>query len=540
MGHLLLGYLRMYAGEDANGRRALNPIQVDTRDGSTTSFPELLVEAVRAAAGWRALGLSCGDYLGVYSWNRLELFPAILGAIFEGITVVLIVPFATRDELRHYLSLVKLKALLLEGNLLARVETNAKLIVIGPTSPLPEGSFSLDEMLRGGQAMGLDPATYRATAIPDTKEHVAVVAFSSGTSGQPKGVLIHNKALSLRSQDAWEVWRTFPDDVVLLTHPLSWTTGLVCVFACVCGGSTAVLHNYADERRVLDVMQRHKVTTWMTAPPRLVLLAQLVSDLKAKGCPPALDHLRFIRTVGSVLVPSVQVLAEEALGVPVLQLYGTTEACVIAAYKVPVPPNLGCRRSPARVKLGSTGLISPCSQLRIVDVASGQDLTEPGQRGEVRVKSEYLMKGYVDRDDGFDEQGFYCTGDVAYVDEEGYMFVVDRIKELLTFDEFDVAPAEIESVLASHRAVREACVVGRKHPRLDELPTAFVVLREGHSATEKELQDLVAGTLADHKRLRGGVFFVADIPKSTYGKMLRSKLRERLVDLPPVRDEDLV
>lgn len=521
--------------------------QIDSRDGSGTTFSELLEQSVRAAAGWRALGLRRGHQLGVYSWNRRELLPAILGALFEGVSVVLILPFAKSGELRHYLSLADVKVLLSEAALIGEaVEVTGSSVAhvsigtVDVTTLGPDVDVrTLDDVLHQGDQEGLDSATYAAAVITDCEDHVPVVTYSSGTSGLPKCVHMADRGLSACAQDLGNFWGGRAGETVLLTHPLSWVTGLLTCTGALTHRATVVLHNYVDERVLLNTIVRYKVTSWLTVPPRLILLAQLVDGLRSRGEAPDTSSLRYVRTTGASLVGRNQKYIVDVLGVPVVQMYGCTEVSLIASYPSPVPGQ------PFNPTPGAVGPIVEGARIRLVDVDSGRDvLGEPGRRGEVRALTPFMMKGYWGSGDvqaaAYDEQGFYRTGDVAYLDENGDMHIVDRIKELITYDEFDVAPGEVEAVLTAHPAVREACVVGRKHDRLDELPTAFVVLKEAAAVTERQLQDLVAGSLADHKRLRGGVFFVNEIPKSTYGKVLRSRLKDRLRDLPPVEDEFLV
>ncbi|KAM3955051.1 luciferin 4-monooxygenase-like [Aphomia sociella] len=138
-----------------------------------------------------------------------------------------------------------------------------------------------------------------------------------------------------------------------------------------------------------------------------------------------------------------------------------------------------------------------------------------------------VMKGYVGKDtnDEFDEEGFFRTGDIGFYDEDGYLYVVDRLKELIKYKSIQVAPAEIEAMLLQHEAVRDAGVVGVPHSEAGEVPLAFVVFQPGKTVTEKELQDFIEQRLSNPKRLRGGVRFLAEIPRNPSGKILRRNLR---------------
>jgi len=179
---------------------------------------------------------------------------------------------------------------------------------------------------------------------------------------------------------------------------------------------------------------------------------------------------------------------------------------------------------------GSSGQLVPNQEVRLVDPATGQDAA-PGERGELWARGPHVMKGYRNNPqatrDTIDSEGWLHTGDVAVVDEDENFYIVDRIKELIKYKGFQVAPAELEAILLSHPSILDAAVIGvEDKEQATELPLAFVVTQPGHSSmSEKEVQDYVASKVAPHKKLRGGVRFIDVIPKSAAGKILRKDLR---------------
>jgi len=189
-------------------------------------------------------------------------------------------------------------------------------------------------------------------------------------------------------------------------------------------------------------------------------------------------------------------------------------------------------------KNGSVGVIVPNVECKIIDPETGEELP-PGRLGELCCRGPNVMKGYLNNlaatKATIDEEGFLHTGDLVRCDEDGFFYIVDRLKELIKYKGFQVAPAELEALLLSHPQVVEACVVGKLDQMAGELPAAFVVLRppvagssDKQTLTENELHKWVDERVAPHKRLRGGVFFVKEIPKSASGKLLRRLLRSKL------------
>ncbi|KOB74983.1 Luciferin 4-monooxygenase [Operophtera brumata] len=183
-------------------------------------------------------------------------------------------------------------------------------------------------------------------------------------------------------------------------------------------------------------------------------------------------------------------------------------------------------------KFNEENYLKCIEKYKIVDVET-RTVLGPNQPGEVCVKGPVLFQGYCGKDLGedLDSEGFYCSGDVAYYDEDGYFFIVDRIKELIKYKAGQVAPSELEAILRQHHGVKDAAVIGTPDPLAGELPTAFVVKMAGVSVTEKELIDFVGSKVSSWKKLRGGVRFVEEIPKNGSGKILRRKLRDMIMCL---------
>jgi len=183
------------------------------------------------------------------------------------------------------------------------------------------------------------------------------------------------------------------------------------------------------------------------------------------------------------------------------------------------------------IRPGSAGQLLPNMVAKIVDPETGAECAV-GQRGELWVNGPNKMKGYLNNPNAtnntIDKDGFLHTGDIAYVDKDGNYYIVDRLKELIKYKGFQVAPAELEKLLLTHPDVADVAVIGKPDLEAGELPTAFIVLKKGHTAYEKDLSSFVDKKVAPHKKLRGGVFIVDAIPKSASGKILRRILKAKL------------
>jgi acyl-CoA synthetase (AMP-forming)/AMP-acid ligase II len=279
-----------------------------------------------------------------------------------------------------------------------------------------------------------------------------------------------------------------------------------------CGATVVTLPRF-DFEQVLKTMQDHRVTFAHLVPPIVLALSKS----------PLVDSydLSSLHTIFSGAAPLGAELAGECsarLGCAVVQGYGMTETSPATHLS-----------TPERNKPGSVGLCVPNMECRLVSVETGEAVGT-GERGEVHVRGPQVMKGYLNRPEAtaetVDADGWLHTGDVAYADEDGFFFIVDRAKELIKYKAFQVAPAELEAVLLTHPSVADAAVIPSPDEEAGEVPKAFVVVKEGHGLTEAEVFGFVAARVAPYKKVRR-VEFVAQIPKSPSGKILRRLLVER-------------
>ncbi|GMF37435.1 unnamed protein product [Phytophthora lilii] len=258
----------------------------------------------------------------------------------------------------------------------------------------------------------------------------------------------------------------------------------------------------------LSTVQKYKLDMINLAPPLVTFLAKHPIVDKYD-----ISHAKFVKSGGAPLGKEVERAVMQRLGIQVLQGYGMTEFV-----------GCGCRAYPNIVRDGSSGTLHPNTELKVKDLETGEDLPA-NKTGELLFRTPAMMKGYYKNLEAtraaFTEDGFLRTGDLGYIDDDGYIFIVDRLKELIKYKGHQIAPAEVEDVVNSHPRVADTCCVrGRNLKTGEEIPKVFVVLKEGEMLTSEELMKYVASKVAGYKRVRE-VEFIDDIPKSLSGKILR-------------------
>jgi acyl-CoA synthetase (AMP-forming)/AMP-acid ligase II len=372
-----------------------------------------------------------------------------------------------------------------------------------------------------GEAPGLTPftellASEGAPLDGDLDpDDVAVMLSSSGTTGLPKVVQLTHRSLVANLCQTAGPYPVGEGERVLGLAPFCHSMGLVCVLHhALASGATVVCVARFEVEGMLAALETQRVAHALVAPPVLALLARHPRV--------ASFDLSALRTLGSGGAPASAALeraAADRLGCLVGQGYGMTEAGpLIAVAPIADPP---------RVRPGSVGLLVAGTEAKVVDPRSGAPLAR-GEDGELWVRGPQLMDGYLDDPAAtaatIDTDGWLHTGDLGHVDEDGYVFLVDRLKELIKVRGFQVAPAELEVVLCAHPAVADAAVVGVPDERAGELPKAFVVAPGGPDPDE--LRAYVADRVAPYKRVHE-MELVDELPRSPTGKLLRRVLVER-------------
>jgi acyl-CoA synthetase (AMP-forming)/AMP-acid ligase II len=499
------------------------PALIDGLRGDVITHGQLAAHVDRVAAALHARGLRKGDVVAVFCPNT-PWFPVVFhGIAAAGCVMSPINSLYTPDEIAFQLRDSGAKILVTVSPFLDRALAAAE-------------KSSLDEIVvmdgAEGHASLVDLLSTDAPSVQvdiDPANDLVTLPYSSGTTGLPKGVMLTHRNLVANVAQCRPLIQLGADERIIAVLPFFHIYGLTVLMnqGLAWGGAVVTLPRF-DLEDFLRTIQDHKITRAFVAPPILLALAKhpLVDQYD-------LSSLTSITSGAAPLDEQLALAAEQRLrkgadtGVTVAQGYGMTELSPVSH----TTPDLGAEPPgvPAgSVPKGSVGFAVPNSECRLVDPATGQDAAA-GERGELWVRGPNVMKGYLNNPeataDTIDADGWLHTGDVAIVDENGCYTVVDRVKELIKYKGYQVAPAELEAVLISHPEIADAAVIGVPDRESgEELPKAFVVRSPGSTLTREAVIEYMAGRVAPHKKIRI-VEFIETVPKSAAGKILRKDLR---------------
>ncbi len=380
-------------------------------------------------------------------------------------------------------------------------------------SAAPEGTTGWATLLGGGA-----PPRERATVAPSD---LAVICYTSGTTGRPKGAMLthRNFIANCEQMSSLEQFKPDPDDITLLVLPLFHIYGMNCGMnvGLRAGGAIALIPRF-EPIPVLEAIQALRATIFLGAPPMFIAWVN-TPGLESYD----LSSLRIVNSGAAALPREVLSRFKEATGIEIQEGYGLTETAPVSHSNSAAP----------RVKPGTIGWPIPGVEARVVDE---QDRDVPqGQEGEIILRGENVMVGYWGREEDTAEAlrgGWFHTGDIGTVDEEGYYTIVDRKKDMINAGGFKVWPREVEEVLFAHPAVREAAVVAIPDPYAGERPLAYVALKAGQTATADDLIAYCKSRLASFKA-PSRIEFRDDLPKLPTGKVLRRVLRDEARALAP-------
>ncbi len=501
---------------------------VEAATGRRVTWVELDAEAERMARGLDALGLVAGYRVVLALTNRVEFVVAYLGALRAGLVAVPVNPRAATGETVRIVAdcgarlviadlstvgTVRQAVAGLEDALVGADEELRRRAVVprvavagAPTLP---GELRYDDLPAAA-------GTGAPLPVPVDPESLAVLLYTSGTSARPRAAMLSHRALlaNIEQVAATEPAMVTGDDVVLGMLPLFHVYGLNAMLGQVLHRQARlVLLDGFEVEQSLAVVDDEAVSVVPAAPPVLIRWLE-VEDLRHR-----LAGVRLVLSGSAPIAPEVVAAFTERTGVPVHQGYGLTEAA-------PVVTSTLCS---ATVKPGSVGAALPGIEIRLVDDAGRAP--EGADPGEIVIRGANLFSGYwPDGADGPDAEGWYPTGDVGFLDEDGDLFLVDRLKELVIVSGFNVYPVEVEDVVGELDGVAEVAVIGAPDEQTGEAVVAYVQQRPGSSYTPAELVDAVrehcAVRLARFKQPRE-VLVVDELPRTATGKVAKGRLRER-------------
>jgi acyl-CoA synthetase (AMP-forming)/AMP-acid ligase II len=483
------------------------PAFVDGASGRTLTYGELADGVHRVASGLARRGFRKGDVFAICAPNIPEYPLAFYAAVSLGGIVTGINPMWTAGEMAHQLADSGTRYLLttsdgLDRALEAATRSDVRELFVFGEDPRATSFASL---------LADDGSAFPEIHI-DAREDLAALPYSSGTSGLPKGVMLTHRNL-VAGLCQFVASEPAADEVVFTVPPFFHMLGMCLMSALVLQGATLVTLPRFDITASLRSIQEYGATRSYLLPP---IVVNLINELLVDDYD--LSTLRLIHCGAAPLGENVGRAVADRLGCPIKQAYALTEC---------YPAMRMSLAALAKVDCASVGRCVPNSECRVIDPVSGVDV-EPGQPGELWLRGPQVMKGYLHRPDAtaevLDADGWLRTGDIGCADAEGHFTIVDRLKELIKYKGFQVAPAELEAVLLSHPAVADAAVIPSPDEEAGEVPKAFVVLRA--AATPEELMAYAAERVAPYKKVRR-IEFVEAIPKSASGKILRRIMVER-------------
>ena len=485
-------------------------VLVDGPTGQEVTAAELKDRIKRFAGGLAQSGF-LGETVAIMSTNHIDYPVVFHGTAYAGGTISTANPTYTAPELNYQL-----------------IDSGASLLVTHPafleTAKEAAKGTAVRQILTLGQAEGVPVseamplegflgAPRNAQAPVDLDEHVVVLPYSSGTTGLPKGVMLTHRNIVTNIDQSLGAIDIQPGEWTVAFLPFFHIYGQTLLMnVYLARGAGGVTMPRFDLEQFLTLVQKYKTPRIWAVPPVAIALAKhpMVDDY----------DLSAVKQVFSAAAPADETLmnaVRERIGAQGVQAYGMTELSPISH----IAPE-------ANAKPGAVGVAVPNTLCRIVDPETLQDCG-PNEEGELWIKGPQVMKGYLNKPDATAEtivqDGWLRTGDLGLIDDDGELWIRDRLKELIKYKGFQVAPAEVEAALLELPSVLDCAVLGKRDDEAGELPVAFVVRAPGTEATAEEIRAALEGRLVSYK-IPAEVTFIDAIPKTASGKILRRQLRD--------------
>jgi len=488
---------------------------IDGPSGAETTYGTLKAQIDLLAGALAARGLGMGDVIALHSPNVPAFATVFHGILRSGATATTVNALYTAEEMGRQLTDSKAKFLFTVSPLLPVASAAAAIAGIPDDKIVVldgfEGYTGLRDLLGEGQAapeVSFDPAT-----------HVAVIPYSSGTTGFAKGVQLSHTNLVANVVQCKPVLDATADDRIMAFLPFFHIYGMTVLLnlAFYRRASLITLPRF-DLPQFLQVMQDQKSTFAFIAPPVAVALAKhpIVDQYD-------LSSVRGMMSGAAPLSEGLALAVTERLGVHMQQGYGMSELSPVSHV---IPPD---RDDLSR---GTIGFPIANIECKLVNTETGAEIEMPAEgsseAGELWVRGPNVMLGYLGQEEAthetIDADGFLHTGDIAQVNHDGSFQIVDRLKELIKYKGYQVAPAELEALLLTHPEIADAAVVAALDEEAGEIPKAFVVLKDGSQLDAEAVMQFIGSQVAPHKKVRA-VSFIDAVPKSSAGKILRKDLK---------------
>jgi long-chain acyl-CoA synthetase len=487
--------LAIVLADSAERHGARTAIKLDELELSYERVNDL---SARVAGLLGEKGIGPGDRVGIMLPNVPQFALAYYGVLRAGGVVVPMNPLLKGREVSFYLNDPEAK-LLIAWHEFGQAATEGAEGIDAETLLVEPGGF--EERLGG-----IDP---QFDVVDREPSHTAVILYTSGTTGTPKGAELTHSNLLHNTEVITNLASVGPDDVLLGALPLFHAFGQTCALnGSIANGAVLSMIPRFDPGNALEIIERDRVTIFEGVP---TMFTAMLHHPEAKRYD--VSSLRLCISGGAAMPVEVMRGFEETFGCKVLEGYGLSETSPVASFNHP-----DRERKPGTIGTPVEGV-----DMKVVD--DGKEVAQ-GEVGEIVIKGDNVMKGYWRKPDATAEairDGWFHTGDMGRVDEDGYFSIVDRKKELIIRGGYNVYPREIEEVLYEHPAVQAAAVVGIPDEKLGEEVGAAVVLKPGHEVSEDELRDNVKGQVAAYKYPRR-IWFVDELPKGPTGKILKREI----------------
>lgn len=472
-----------------------------------TTYQELQEKVFRVAAGLKNIGMQQGTKVALLMTNRPEYIVTYFAILANGGIVVPINPTFKEQEVTYIMNDSESEFLIME-DIPKAVVVNAMSEFTNVKQMILYSEATDERFLPWSELDSPAPIT---EVVPLHASDVAQIIYTSGTTGNPKGAMITHGNLNWMSITAAVTNQLVPSDRVLCVLPLFHAYAKLQGFLCpIAHGATIYLEERFHPVETLKTIAEHKITVYLGVPTMYAMFAQvpLLEQLD-------FSSLRIAGTGGASLPAGVLHKINQSMGVDMAEGYGLTESTVMLMTTPKFVPK----------KINSVGMPLPGIDLKIVDPEG--NTVPPHAVGEIIFRGPNMMKGYYKKPEETEntiKDGYVYTGDLAYVDEEGYHFIVDRKKDIIIRGGFNIYPREIEEVLYKHPAVVEASVIGRPDPVFGEKTVAYVAKKDPE-LTEEAILNYCKEQLAEYK-VPDYICFIEQIPKSGTGKILKTALKK--------------
>ncbi|XP_058098489.1 probable CoA ligase CCL5 [Magnolia sinica] len=493
---------------------------IDASTGRHVTFPDLWRAVDSVATCLSDLGIRKGDVILLLSPNSIYFPIVCLSVMSLGAIITATNPLNTPQEIGKQIADSKPILAFTTPSFVSKLDDSGLPVVLleenskrgndGNSSVKARVISSIEDMMRKEPSQGRDRDRVR-------QDDTATLLYSSGTTGMSKGVeLSHRNLIGTVQTFIERLQLEEGEQTFICTVPMFHVYGLVMLATgLLATGSTVVVLSRFEMDHMLSAIDRYHVTYLPLVPPILVVLTNHADAIRARY------DLGSLKTVVSGGAPLSKEVTDGFLAkyptVAILQGYGLTETTGIGASTDSVDESK---------RYGTAGLLSPNMEAKIVDPESGEALGV-NQTGELWLRGPTVMKGYFSNPEAttstLDSKGWLRTGDLCYIDEDGYIFVVDRLKELIKYKGYQVAPAELEALLLSHQEIADAAVIPYPDKEVGQYPMAYVVRKAGSNLSESTVMEHIAKQVAPYKRIRR-VAFVSSIPKNPSGKIVRKDL----------------